>query len=679
MNGKRCVFRIGFAFLVWIVLCGFAFVKKPTAIAVSGKFANTRKPSPYLTLQIGSQGEEVYSLKVKLAELGFLPPSEVNDVYDEIAFSAVSLFQAFNGLEYTDGIAGNWTYGRLQSDELVGFHTITKSEKGSAVLLMQKRLINMSFLIALPDGVFGSYTEQAVQIFQLYNGLPTSGSPDLSTMLCLFSDSSRPFMVSSANNYGVEIKELRALLTGKNYVSQSDSMVFDNELFLGIKVYQLYNNQNITGEFDYNTIVKLLSKSGNGFRTLRVGTSGSDVLSIQRKLWELGYLEATPDGVYGSFTERAVSTFQFMNGYYDFDGAFGRWSSFTIVASPIGFSSVSKGSRGASVQNLQEYLSRKGYLSAKPDGIFGNQTDDAVRKFQLVNGLPLTGTADKELFRIITIRVGLSFRHLQTGDRGQDVLRVQKRLYELGYLIQEPDGVFGTYTRQALILFQAENGLEAFDGKFGIWSASRMSASNAAPYTDLSLGMTGNAVIVLQKYLAKYKYINVSADGIFGGVTQNGIRDLQLNYTLNETGVADRTSLLLLYTGNKMAMNKSAAELIRFGKQFLGTPYVYGGTSLTTGIDCSSFTQQCYAHIGISIPRTSYWQVNTGVAVSDNPSDWDPGDLIFYNVHGSIGHVVIYIGEGKILQSAQSQGGVVISEFDYNGNVPAAVRRHINP
>ena len=119
-------------------------------------------------------------------------------------------------------------------------------------------------------------------------------------------------------------------------------------------------------------------------------------------------------------------------------------------------------------------------------------------------------------------------------------------------------------------------------------------------------------------------------------------------------------------------------ELIAFGKQYLGTPYVYGGTSLTQGLDCSSFTQQCYAHIGIKLERTSYWQVNQGTAVSLTRSSWKPGDLIFYNVDGKIGHVAIYIGGGKILQSAQSVGCVCISDYNYNGNIPVRVRRFVN-
>ena len=117
-------------------------------------------------------------------------------------------------------------------------------------------------------------------------------------------------------------------------------------------------------------------------------------------------------------------------------------------------------------------------------------------------------------------------------------------------------------------------------------------------------------------------------------------------------------------------------EVIRYGQQFMGTRYVFGGTSLTGGLDCSSFTQQCFRNaIGLSLPRLSYEQVNRGAAIT--MADAKPGDLLFYNAEGAgVDHVAIYIGDGKILHSALSQGGVTISAYNYVGE-PCAVRNVI--
>lgn len=116
--------------------------------------------------------------------------------------------------------------------------------------------------------------------------------------------------------------------------------------------------------------------------------------------------------------------------------------------------------------------------------------------------------------------------------------------------------------------------------------------------------------------------------------------------------------------------------LFAYAEQFLGTPYVYGGTDLTGGIDCSSYVQQCFKNaIGISLPRTSREQVNCGTPVT--LADAKPGDLLFYaDAGGTIDHVAIYMGDGKILHAAQSLGQVIVSKYNYSTE-PVAVRNII--
>lgn len=99
----------------------------------------------------------------------------------------------------------------------------------------------------------------------------------------------------------------------------------------------------------------------------------------------------------------------------------------------------------------------------------------------------------------------------------------------------------------------------------------------------------------------------------------------------------------------------SGSSVVDFATQFVGNPYVWGGTSLTNGADCSGFTQSVYSNFGVSIPRTSYEQQNAGREVSY--SEAQPGDLICYG-----GHVAIYMGGGKIVHASNSRDGIKISD-----------------
>ena len=99
----------------------------------------------------------------------------------------------------------------------------------------------------------------------------------------------------------------------------------------------------------------------------------------------------------------------------------------------------------------------------------------------------------------------------------------------------------------------------------------------------------------------------------------------------------------------------SGSSVVDYASQFVGNPYVWGGTSLTSGADCSGFVQSVYANFGVSLPRTSYEQQNAGTEVSY--SDAQPGDLICYG-----GHVAIYMGNGRIVHASNSVDGIKISD-----------------
>lgn len=115
--------------------------------------------------------------------------------------------------------------------------------------------------------------------------------------------------------------------------------------------------------------------------------------------------------------------------------------------------------------------------------------------------------------------------------------------------------------------------------------------------------------------------------------------------------------------------------VVAYALQFVGNPYVYGGTSLTNGTDCSGFTLSVYANFGYSLNRVSGDQASNGVAVSLD--SLLPGDLLFYSNGGSgIGHVALYIGNGQVVHASTPATGIKISDYMYR--TPITARRIIN-
>ncbi len=158
--------------------------------------------------------------------------------------------------------------------------------------------------------------------------------------------------------------------------------------------------------------------------------------------------------------------------------------------------------------------------------------------------------------------------------------------------------------------------------------------------------------------------------------------DSTTNSESNETGSADNNVNNDTNNGepggtdnaSKKVKNKRK-EVVKYAKQFVGNPYVYGGNNLTTGIDCSGFVQQVYKHFGYSLPRTSREQATVGKKVKTK--NLQPGDLIFYYDKGTttVGHVALYIGNKQIVHASNPNDGIKISTYNYR--TPAVIRRII--
>ncbi|HIR76006.1 MAG TPA: C40 family peptidase [Candidatus Choladousia intestinipullorum] len=113
-------------------------------------------------------------------------------------------------------------------------------------------------------------------------------------------------------------------------------------------------------------------------------------------------------------------------------------------------------------------------------------------------------------------------------------------------------------------------------------------------------------------------------------------------------------------------------QIVDYAMQFVGNPYVWGGTSLTEGADCSGFTQSVFANFGIGLARVAADQSYGGTAV--DISSIQPGDLLFYSDGSSISHVAIYAGNGTIVHASNPESGITTSAYNYS--TPVAARRY---
>ena len=137
-----------------------------------------------------------------------------------------------------------------------------------------------------------------------------------------------------------------------------------------------------------------------------------------------------------------------------------------------------------------------------------------------------------------------------------------------------------------------------------------------------------------------------------------------LNLTINKSYNAD--------SGN----NNVRDAIVDYAKLWMSTPYVWGGTNLHTGVDCSGFMQQIYKNFGYNLPRVSRDQANYKSAVwSTNevyPNVLEKGDLLFYtNKKGTVNHVTMYIGDGLIIGAQSSKTGIKITQYNYRTPIRA--------
>ncbi len=177
-------------------------------------------------------------------------------------------------------------------------------------------------------------------------------------------------------------------------------------------------------------------------------------------------------------------------------------------------------------------------------------------------------------------------------------------------------------------------------------------------------GSTGGNVRQLQGNLIMLGYLNSRADGFFGGGTEAAVKKYQSRNGLSADGVAGKATVSAVGGEVLRILNT-----VNAAKKHLGLAYAYGGSSPSTGFDCSGLTQYAFAKAGMSIPRVSYEQAAAGISVPR--SQLRTGDLVAFN--SPVSHVGIYVGNGKFIHSPKP--GDVVKLTNLSAMNLTAIRR----
>lgn len=135
-------------------------------------------------------------------------------------------------------------------------------------------------------------------------------------------------------------------------------------------------------------------------------------------------------------------------------------------------------------------------------------------------------------------------------------------------------------------------------------------------------------------------------------------------YNSNNGSGSGSSGINFTYTNLDPTVSQTAVDLINYGMQFLGNPYVYGGNSLTSGTDCSGFVKLIFAEFGYDLPRSSSAYLSTGYTIIP-VSEAKPGDIFLYNYGGVIGHVGIYVGNGQLMHASTPSQGIKVGSAFY--------------
>lgn len=206
---------------------------------------------------------------------------------------------------------------------------------------------------------------------------------------------------------------------------------------------------------------------------------------------------------------------------------------------------------------------------------------------------------------------------------------------------EDPSGSQG---RLAEIDAEPFPGKEA-DGRYALGAESRSAQTVTASYSAMSAQNDADFQVI-QSELA---YL------------QSSLSEKTSQYNTYLTSIEEKKAAEAAEIARRLALR---GNIVKSALQYVGNPYVYGGNDPNTGVDCSGFTRYILGHVaGVYLNRTAASQSTQGQAVSEEEAR--PGDLVFYSGGGSINHVAIYIGDGRVVHASNERIGITTSNMHY--------------
>lgn len=417
------------------------------------QYVRTVPPVAGAVIREKSKGEPVTKLQTRLKELGYYK-GELTGVCDEDTVAAIKLFEGKHGLVADGEMSAadqQVLYGATAMEASVVVtpsptptvkpptKTLRPGDKDDEVKLLQQRLKDLGYYTGNITGVYNTATTEAVKAFQKKSSLEQDGILGPITRTVLYgvnaiyavptaipvstpTPTTTPLtpenvIVIRAGSMGEVVRRLQARLQELGYYTSRLDGVYLTDDIEAVRAFQSANGLKVDGKAGYETQTALYSDSairGNAnsttdtsgalVNTLRYGSEGNEVTTLQNRLIALGYLAGSADGKFGRNTKSAVIAFQKANGL-SADGVVGTDTSTRLYASNVVSNTVSStqtlrvGAVSDAVRDMQNRLITLGYLeNGEADGKFGVKTSLALIEFQKANGLSADGVAGVKTF-----------------------------------------------------------------------------------------------------------------------------------------------------------------------------------------------------------------------------------------------------------------------------------------